>query len=365
MAKKIKQIFYRLTRILSVYAQYVMLIGERSNGKSYAVKEYCINDYFTNNNKFVYLRRWREDITAKKIEKYFDDMTEVIIKATNGECDCITAYSGSIYAGKRVEKLKIERKYEIGFAMCLTGETHYKSMAFPDYFSIIFEEFITKTIYLPDECDTLMSLVSTVLRRRKGRVFMIGNTIKRNCPYFREWQLTGILKMKEGKIDVYTYNTDQHDEEGNQVQIKIAVEYCENTSKNSQMFFGSSAKMITAGQWDRDRQRIIPWEFKSCDKLYTMIAEQNMLSYSINLMLKADQLFLYVYPYSGDMDDIKMGTKIRTIGHDYPVLRPLADMKFIPRNRAENVIKDLMRRDHIYYSDSLTGTEFKDIYPRL
>ena len=50
MAKK-KQVFYRLDKVLKTCAHYIMLLGERSNGKSYSVKEHCVQDAFTDENK--------------------------------------------------------------------------------------------------------------------------------------------------------------------------------------------------------------------------------------------------------------------------------------------------------------------------
>ena len=54
-----KQKFYNLSNLLKTESQYKMLLGERSNGKSYAVKEYVLNEAYKNNNQFAYIRRWR------------------------------------------------------------------------------------------------------------------------------------------------------------------------------------------------------------------------------------------------------------------------------------------------------------------
>ena len=63
-----KQKFYNLSNLLKTESQYKMLLGERSNGKSYAVKEYILNEAYKNNNQFAYIRRWREDIKSASVE---------------------------------------------------------------------------------------------------------------------------------------------------------------------------------------------------------------------------------------------------------------------------------------------------------
>ena len=50
MAKK-KEQYYSLSRILKTNAQYYFLIGERSNGKSYAVKEECVKSSYKDKEK--------------------------------------------------------------------------------------------------------------------------------------------------------------------------------------------------------------------------------------------------------------------------------------------------------------------------
>ena len=48
MAKKMD--FYRLDRLLENNATWNILLGERANGKSYAVKEYAINEALKEGN---------------------------------------------------------------------------------------------------------------------------------------------------------------------------------------------------------------------------------------------------------------------------------------------------------------------------
>ena len=79
-----KQKYYSIDNLISKKAIYNILLGERSNGKSYATKKLCLweayheKDFKTGKQKkryqFGYLRRWREEIKSRDVELYFADM---------------------------------------------------------------------------------------------------------------------------------------------------------------------------------------------------------------------------------------------------------------------------------------------------
>ena len=54
--------FYSLDEILKKQAQYNIIIGERSNGKTYATLLYCLKQYINDGSQFAIIRRWKEDI---------------------------------------------------------------------------------------------------------------------------------------------------------------------------------------------------------------------------------------------------------------------------------------------------------------
>lgn len=355
-----KQIFYTLTRILEILAQFYMLLGERSNGKSFSVKEYCLREAYEKGNEFVYVRRWKEDIKSLSIEQYFDDLvcdadgTEHIKNITNGEYSEIAVYRGAIYFANLDEEQKKVRGKKIGYALALTSETHYKSMSFPRVWNMIFEEFITDKGYLPNEVKTLMSLVSTVFRRRAGKVFLIGNTLNRHCPYFSEWQLTHVLKMKQGDIEVYNQQTNQVDEDGKQITVTIAVEYCANNSNNSKMFFGKSSKMIVSGEWDTNDFLHLERKLSSYKCLYTMYAEKGQLCFCLKLLLDNGTPFVHIYPYTRK----DFPEKARVVS-DIQSLNPLHSISLLHfRTKYDNIVLTLLRERKITVSDNLTGTDF-------
>ena len=61
--------YYSLDNILKYEAQYYIIFGERSNGKSYALGKYVLDNYFTKGEEFVICKRYKEDMTTYICER--------------------------------------------------------------------------------------------------------------------------------------------------------------------------------------------------------------------------------------------------------------------------------------------------------
>lgn len=351
-----KQKYYSLKNILAENCEYNVLLGERSNGKSYSVKHFCINDYLDNGNMFIYLRRYTVESKNMMVESYFDDVD--VKKITKGKYEFISVYRAGIYFTNYGEKGETVRGEQIGMVMSLSISAHYKSMSLLKYKNLIFEEFISKTLYLDDECNMLQQLVSTIARRERMRVFLIGNTISRLCPYFNEWQLSHIPSQKQGTIDIYNMTTNQINEDGSPVVVHIAVELCENSGSNSKMFFGSVSKSITNGSWETEEQPHIPYKYDECEKQYSLtIVKYNML-YVCEILKHNDEYFIFVHP----------SNKIRTTRIIQESYTPnmLVTKKLVELTRGDKLMRYLIKLNKICYSDNLTGSEFvNNILPTL
>lgn len=359
-----KQKFYKLNNILKTSAQYLMLLGERSNGKSYAVKEYVLKDYFENGNQFAYIRRWREEIKGATIEQYFEDMEENadgqknIYKLSKGKYDSLSVYRGDIYLASIDENGKKVRGEKIGYSMCLTGETHYKSLSYSKVYNIIFEEFITDSGYLPMECKKFVSLVSTIIRRRNGKVFMIGNTLTPVCPYFSEWGLVNVPKQKIGTIEMYRHTTDQQTEDGEQIVVTIAVEYCENSGNNTKLIIGKNSKMITSGTWDIEEVLHLPEKREHYKCIYRIVYIRNLFKFMIELLCKDGVYILYVFPYTKNT----LPDNIRIVD-DRPSLNPLSTkiLKGRELGKYDLLVTKLLEDEKICYCNNLCGSNFKQL----
>lgn len=345
MAKKIN--YYNITNVLKTKAQYIMLLGQRANGKSYQAKKTVLEEAYNTGKKFIYLRRWQADIKTKAIIAYFDDMD--IPKITKGEWTGITVWNGSIYFTRPTEKGDIEKSEEIGKYCALNEYERYKSWAFVNYAYILYEEFITDSTYLNDEPRLLQQFVSTVARNEALTVLLIGNTLSRVCPYFNEWCLDGVLKQKQGTIEVYHYHF-------NDSVVDIAVEYCANANADNKMFFGQSAKQIVSGEWDTQEVPKLPKNKELYDKIYEVLVEYQKFKFVIELLVepKLGGLICYVYPFTGRR---KINRIITETFSDSMFISGRLDMKKKP----EFLISECFRLGKICYSDNLTGSDFKHV----
>lgn len=354
-----KQKYYSLNNILKQDCEYYLLLGERSNGKSYAVKHHCINDYLKNGNKFIYLRRYTVETKNSMVESYFSDVD--VEKITKGEYDRIVVFRSEIYFARiDAETGKIIRAEDnIGFVMALSISTHYKSMSLLEYKNLIYEEVITKQLYLDNEPDMLQQLVSTIARRNRIHVFLIGNTISRLCPYFNEWQLFNIPNQKQGTIEIYRMTTTQKNEDGSDVVVSIAVEICENSGNNSKMFFGTSSHAIINGSWESSEQPHLLYPYDEYKNLYEFAVKQHNMIYSVNVLKREDEMLLYVYPITK-----KIRCK-RIIQEQYSD-NMYTTSRLIALTKGDKVALTLIKMNKICYSDNLTGTEFiNNILPSI
>jgi hypothetical protein len=345
MAKKIK--YYDISNILSTNAQYMILLGQRANGKSYQAKLTALKSAYYDGKPFVYLRRWREDIKQKAVQAYFGDMP--IYSITNAEWDHIKVWNGEIYFATYDEEGKEVKSDCIGRACALNESERYKSWTFIDYKYILFEEFITDKAYLMDEPRQLQQFVSTVARNDTITVLMIGNTLSRVCPYFNEWCLEGVLQQKQGTIEIYHYHTETS-------IIDIAVEYCANANAQNKMFFGQTAKQIISGEWDTKEVPKLPRRRYEYEKVYEVLLKYQKFEFIIELLVepKNGGTLCHIYPSTKNREVYRIITDEFS---DLPNVTTKLDIKKKP----ELIMSNCFRLDKVCYSDNLTGSDFNNI----
>lgn len=343
--------YYRLDNLLACNCFWMVLIGMRTNGKSYAVKEYTLKKAYEKGEKFVYLRRWSEDIKTADVASYFDDAP--VSKITNGEWDSVTAWQGYFYFSTCGDDGKVKRSTKpIGRYCSLNQAERYKSQVF-DVHRLIFEEFLTDKIYLGNrntksEADILLQFVSTIARDRNIQVFMIGNTISRVCPYF-DWGLTNIWRMKPGTIDIYHLR-------GENGVVDIAVENCEVVSRDSKMFFGNASKQIISGEWEVHDVPKLTKPLAYFEDLYELMIRTTSFKYVLKLLYDPETggSCVYIYPSTTDR-------KIRRVVTDKFSTDPFVTNGLNPEIGAEALMMRCFRDGKVCYSDNLTGTDFKQV----
>lgn len=341
--------------------QYVLLISARNDGKSYAAKYKALRDAI-GGKLFCYLRRYEIDLKRVDPVQYWADFLgfdNVIEKLTGGKWSEITADKTGFYLCNRDEKGKEIRGPLVGYIHALSVSRSYKSMAYPTVENILYEEFVTDAGYLYNEPAKLQQYVSTIFRRRTGRVYLIGNTISRISPYYKQWQLTGVEKMEPGQLDVYDMDVTENVEEPYTVRLIVYrpnVTGKKNKGKSG-MFFGKSAGMITGQQWDSHDQPQLKDKRAMYVERYRLIFDSDANAKFTMILLQHAQnrnyVTWYVEPFEGEIPE---GARI--VG-PWPVESPYWTKDFQPIVPQEAALFRWIRLGHVVYSDNLTGTEFK------
>lgn len=348
-----KIVHYNLDNIDKIGARINLIYGERSNGKSYQVKhKKAVEKYVKTGKRFILMRRWKEEISSEKIEQYFQDVD--VQKITNGKFNVISLYRKCLYFGiYDVETGKTKRFDKIGYVVALSTEQNYAGASYLDVEDIIFEEFMSRSTYLSNEPDKLMNFYATVDRKRlTTRLWLVGNTISRVCPYINEWGLHSIISFqKQGTIKTKTITGDLGE------KIVIAIEYCKSTGQTSGTI-GSNAKMINSGAWETSPQPHLPKSYNNYNVLFRFGFQYQSFKFLCELLEDSDnsECVWFIYPYYKDFrnDLIVFSDVIKT---NNLWQRDIYNIS-IKNDKLKNLFQTF-REEKIFYSDDMTGTDFK------
>lgn len=298
--------YYSLASILAKGADYNIIFGERSNGKTYAALAYGIENYVKTGKQMAYIRRWREDLRGKRAETLFANHSAngYIEQVTGGKYNEVFYMSNkwflSYYDAEKQKRFPDETPFCYGF--CLSEQEHEKSSSYPNVTSIIFDEFLTRRYYLPDEFMLFMNLLSTIIRQRDDvKVFMLGNTVNKFCPYFTEMGLKQVPVMEQGTIDIYRFG-----EHG----ATVAVEYCDTVQKQkaSNKYFcfdNQNLQMITGGKWELAVYPHLPRKYTPKDVLFVYYIKFNDTILQGNIIQVGDENFTYIHYKTTPIKDEK------------------------------------------------------------
>lgn len=296
--------YYSLDNILSKNADYNIIFGERSNGKTYAALKYGIERYIKTGEQMAYIRRWREDLRGKRAENLFANHVAngLIEELTDGKFNEVFYLSNkwflSYYDKDKNKRYPDSTPFCFGF--CLSEQEHEKSSSYPNVTTIVFDEFLTRRIYLPDEFMLYMNLLSTIIRQRDNvKVFMLGNTVNKFCPYFQEMGLKNVGVMEQGTIDIYRFG-----EHG----ATVAVEYCDTIVKQkaSNKYFcfdNQNLQMITGGKWELAVYPHLPCKYKPKDVLFVFYIKFNDAILQGNIIQVGEENFCYIHQKTTPIKD--------------------------------------------------------------
>lgn len=305
--------YYSRKKIKQHNAHYNVIFGERSNGKTYQVLDEGFDKYLNSGEveQLAIIRRWDEDfIGAKSMKTCYESMMcngdgkNVIKEKSNGKYEGVEYYGGRYFLTAKVGEKVVRTEKIIAIAFTLSSWEHSKSASFPHITTILFDEFMTRGRYLPDEFVIFQNLLSTIIRQRDNvTIWMCANTVSKfGCPYFSEMGLTRVKQMKKGDIDIYRY--------GNESKLVVAVEFSDspNKRKPSDVYFAFDnprLKMITGegNVWEMNIYPHCPVKYKPSDVIYKYYIRFEGVLLQCNIIITDEWNFTYIHRKTTEIKD--------------------------------------------------------------
>ena len=350
-----KEQFYNISKILKKDTLYSVIFGERSNGKTYQVLKIIIENWFRNEKQGAIVRRWQDDFKQKRGMSMFDNHSDIIKKESNGAFDHVDYYGGRFYMAcwevlPSGERKSVRDITPFCFGFALSAMIHDKSTSFPNITTVLFDEFITRDSYLNDEYMLFMDTLSTIIRHRNDvKIFMLGNTVNKFCPYFAEMGLYKVKQMTPGQIDVYTYGDSG---------LTVAVERTgtsQHHKKDSDVYFAFNnpkLKMITKGEWEIDIYPHLNGHFRSGDiaHSYFIIWDDEILQ--ADIIIDDKSYYTYIHRKTTEIKDPDNDI-IYQIESDkrYNYYRNLKK----PIDRISQKITGFFKANKVFYQDNEVG----------
>lgn len=362
--------WFSLAPLKSLDAYWSLAFGRRGNGKTTEVLVEGLKVYKATKGKLAIIRRLAEDYKLPKRSKnlcdalYAEDFVEgypkgVVQTLFPGVYNTVYYRGLSWYLAYEDENGNIIRKDKKPFAVGFSLNTSKsdKSMTNMNFRTILFDEFISESGYLPDEFRTLCNLISTIVRdKAEAKIYMIGNTVNMYCPYFREMGLHRVRDLKPGDIKLYKYANSK---------LTVAVHYTDakNDCLDSDVYFygfnNPKLKMITSGEWEMEQYPHKPCHFRPIDVLYKGYICFDEYWYMYEIVGTADMFFLYISHLDEEPvvepDELVYSTADSAMpNYRKNILKPL--------RKVEKQIYSLFRQDKVFYDDNMTGEAIRNYF---
>ena len=305
VANKELSMYYDINPIDETNAVYRMIIGSRSNGKTYSVCRHIVENYFARGERAAYIRRYDEDIQPKHLSSLFAPHYKLIEELSGGEWNSVYYRAKEFHLCYIDEDGKITAKDPTAFCVTASINTaeHTKGQDRGEIHLILFDEFMTRDAYLSNEFVQYCNLLSSLIRNRDNcTIYMLANTVNRYCPYFKEMGLKDVESMPQGQIYLYHYGS---------ADLSVAVEYCspvKATEKVASKYFAfdnPQLEMITTGAWELMMYPRPPYKIFENDikyRFYIQFGEALLCGEIVHPKNRTSDLFIFVHPQTKDID---------------------------------------------------------------
>lgn len=380
MSKKSTQVettenkYYSLEPIESIKAVYNVIFGVRSYGKTYAMLSKFAEKYWEARKKnelkqAVYVRRYDTALTGAVPKTVCDTLLmngegENFIKdLTNGQFDSIIYKERAWYFCKFDENTQTMNRDSNPFLLAVALNTwdKMKGGAYPYVDDIWFEEFIEVSTkpYLKDEFVAFQNVISTIARKRHVTIWLTGNAINPNCPYWEWMGLYNVPIQKPGTI--VTYQIGKTDK-------KIAVEFTANTknyakSKTSNAYLFAfedpKLKMITEGDWEIGQYPLIERPVDTKDICGRFFIKYKNKTYQGDIVASQEDEYVYIHQWQDVLDPLnEYDDLVYSLEYSLkPNYRRRIDRCFTP---AEHIIYALFLKEKIFYDNNFTGNAIEN-----
>lgn len=349
--------YYSIRNIFKIYALYYMIFGERSDGKTYSVLEFMLRAYWEFGYEGAIIRRWDLDFKGKRGHQMFKNhiSNDLVYEITGGEWSSVYYYSGQWYLCKYDDKEKrILSANPFCYGFSLNAGEHDKSTGYPNVKIILFDEFLTRDTYLPDEFVLFTNTLSTIIRKRGDAViFMCGNTVNQFCPYFTEMGITKARSMEQGKIDTYVYGKNE--------DLVVAVERTgvkdkskrkEKASDKYFAFDNPKLNMITHGSWEIAIYPHLPIRYKPSNILFTYFIKYNEFIMQCEVIQIEDNAFTYIHRKTTELQNNKDDLIFSTEYSASPNYRRKLTK---PIDEIGRRLYSFFKNDRVFYQDNELG----------
>lgn len=384
--KKVKKYVYEHRSINNQHAEYNIILSGRGIGKSYSIAggENDANDDMGYIKRALekkacvlgYIRRLEKETKGSLVCEDFADKLPLIKKLSGGAYDNVVAWQGFLYFAKYDDELDkmVKASWSFGRIFCMATASQFKSKQYPDIEYIVYEEFVTDDYYLKDEPRKFVHLVSTIARDRENvKVYLIGNTVSRVCPYIEHWGLHNIAKQKVNSIECY----DIENEDGSTTRIAVEVapnkdeieasldnskEVKQNSGKRS-FFFGHDKASITGSAWQTKEHKKLTYPLTEYDEIYKVRVNYPQFSFYICYLVHNSEFttphfeeVLYIYPATTPRNLSTVPDRLIENSSNASLFITPCLLSRIP---IEQKIYELLKLDKVAFSDNLAGEDFR------
>lgn len=348
--------------------KYRVTIGQRSNGKTYAVKCRIIDRLAEDKTfQFAYIRRLQTHVAESRMKKLFADV-QWYAKERLGDTISYSVNDGFYLTNDK-------KKHPLGFKFSIEKSEIDRGISFPGVRLVFFDEFMSKDGYFGNEIDRFVSILSTIIRGRDNvDIYMIANTVNEICPYL-DWLKCPVRKLKQGYITYIEHRGG----------VKVAVEWCRQTDvikKEASKYFGvdddNTTVMTMTGGWETQNLTTkeidgVKWNYKDRELIPVYITGNGyVFELSITQNLEYPIVFIRsVNTQNGivneriqinlSLDDMSITNKNGAVPR-FGAISKLCGDGFI---NLMKTVDNCIRCGRVLYTDALDGTRFLNIYNEI